>query len=298
VVGAGQSSGALTDTFPAAQVQQNFDRAFGQTYLKDPSGKPMRLYHMTPGDIREFSASPENRSGPVVFLSPYADFQPAYHQAAELGPRGEFTSTFKEGANVMPVYADVRSPLVLDHPRKIKEAAQKYQGGDPKFPRIVTPEAKAAMEADGFDAIIFGGDNPIPYGDRPMDARLGHQESRDEEFIIFDPKKIKSAIGNKGTYDLNTGDITKAYGGALVDDEDIDNALRLARAMGGRAGYADAGSVPVMMEDAKGNKYDAQGNVIPPQNPGPDPARNDNQVAFNLPPENYETEVKPFIEQA
>ena len=271
VVGAGQSSGALTPE----QAAQNFGAAFGQTYLKDPSGQPMRLYHMTPGDIREFSASPENRSGPVVFLSPYADYQPAYHQAAERGPKGELTDTFKEGANVMPVYADVRSPLVLDHPRKVREAAAKYQGGDRNFPRIVTPEAKAAMEADGFDAIIFGGDNAIPYGDRPMDARLGHQEARQEEFIIFDPKKIKSAISNEGTYDLTKGDITKAYGGALVDDEDIDNALRLARAMGGRASYAEAGSVPVMAEDAKGNKYDAQGNVIPPTNPGPNPARSD-----------------------
>ena len=115
----------------------------------------------------------------------------------------------------MPVYADVRNPLVLDHPRKIREAAAKYQGGDRNFPRIVTPEAKAAMEADGFDAIIFGGDNPIPYGDRPMDARLGHQESRDEEFIIFDPRKIKSATANRGTYDTTNPDITKALEDAL-----------------------------------------------------------------------------------
>ena len=269
-----KKSGSDTQPLPPEQAARNFEAAFGQTYLKDPSGKPMRLYHMTPGDIREFSASPENRSGPVVFLSPYADFQPAYHQAAERGSRGEFTSTFKEGANVMPVYADVRNPLVLDHPRKIREAAAKYQGGDRNFPRIVTPEAKAAMEADGFDAIIFGGDNPIPYGDRPMDARLGHQESRDEEFIIFDPRKIKSATANRGTYDTTNPDITKALGGA-IDDEDIDNALRLARAMGGRTGYAEAGSVPVLMEDAKGNKYDAQGNIIPPTSPGPNPARSD-----------------------
>lgn len=271
VVGAGEPSGPLTPEERAA----NLKSTFGQTYLKDPQGNPMRLYHLTPQDITEFSASPKNRAGPVVFLSPYKDFQPAYHQAGVLGPRGEFTQEFREGANVMPVYADVRSPLVLDHPRKIREAAAKYQNGDREFPRYVSPEAKAAMEADGYDAIIFGGDNPIPYGDRPMDARLGHQEARDEEIIVFDPKKIKSAVGNKGTYDLTKGDITKAYGGALVDDEDIDNALRLARATGGRAGYAEAGSVPVMMEDAKGNKYDAQGNVIPPTNPGPNPQRSD-----------------------
>lgn len=213
---------------PKKQAQKNFEAAFGQTYLKDPSGKPMRLYHMTPGDFSEFSASPENRSGPVVFLSPYADFQPASHQSSEITARGKFSKDFKEGANVMPVYADVRSPLVLDHPRKIREAAAKYQGGDRNFPRIVTPEAKAAMEADGYDAIVFGGDNPIPYGQSARDARLGYQEGREEEIIIFDPRKIKSATSNRGTYDTSDPDITKALGGS-VEDDDIYDALRIAR---------------------------------------------------------------------
>jgi hypothetical protein len=190
-------------------------RAFANTRLKTPQGDPMRLYHMTPEDIFEFRASPENRSGPAVFLSPYPDFQPAYHQSAERGPAGELTSKFKEGANVMPVYADVRNPLVLDHPRKIKEAAAKYQGGDPQFPRIISPEARAAMEAEGYDGIVFGGDNPIPYGDRPMDARLGFQEGRGEEFLVFDPKRVKSAISNTGEYDFTNPDITKAEGGQV-----------------------------------------------------------------------------------
>ena len=190
-------------------------KAFANTRLKTPQGDPMRLYHMTPEDISEFRASSENRSGPAVFLSPYPDFQPAYHQSAERGPAGELTSQFKEGANVMPVYADVRNPLVLDHPKKIKEASAKYQGGDPNFPRIVTPEARAAMEADGYDGVVFGGDSPIPYGDRAMDARLGFQEARDEEFLVFDPKRVKSAVSNTGEYDFTNPDITKAEGGQV-----------------------------------------------------------------------------------
>ena len=212
--------------------------AFANTRLKTPQGDPMRLYHMTPEDIFEFRASPENRSGPAVFLSPYPDYQPAYHQAAELNDLGKFTSTFKEGANVMPVYADVRNPLVLDHPRKIKEAAAKYQGGDLKFPRIISPEARSALEAEGYDGIVFGGDNPIPYGDRAMDARLGHQEARDEEFLVFDPKRIKSAVSNTGEYDFENPDITKAEGGSVregyagrgfVNDKNVEAALKYLR---------------------------------------------------------------------
>ena len=86
--------------------------------------------------------------------------------------------------------------------------------------------------------------------------------------------------------------------GGEVDD-DIDDAMRIARAEGGRAGYATDGAVqpPVMMEDAKGNKYDAQGNIVPPSTPGPNPQRVDMQSTYNAilsstPPEkeqsNYE----------
>jgi len=57
-----------------------------------------------------------------------------------------------------------------------------------------------------------------------------------------------------------------ADGGAV--DDDIVDAVRLAKDVGG-------GTAPVMMEDAKGNKYDAQGNLIPPTAPGPNPARTD-----------------------
>lgn len=212
------------------------ERAFSGTFFKTPEGKPMRLYHMTPEDIQEFRVSPENRSGPAVFLSPYHDFQPAYHNSSYLNPLGEPTSSLKEGANVMPVYADVQNPLVLDHPRKIKEAASRYQGGDLNFPRILTPEARAAMEAEGYDGIVFGGENPIPYGDRPMDARLGHQEARDEEFIVFDPKRIKSAISNTGEYDFTNPDITKSEGGLV------------------RKGYAGRGRV---VKDVVGGIVDA-----------------------------------------
>ena len=67
-------------------------------------------------------------------------------------------------------------------------------------------------------------------------------------------------------------DVTWKFGyasGGEVNDDDIDDALRIAKDVGGSA------SIPVMMEDAKGNKYDAQGNLIPPASPGPNPSRSD-----------------------
>ena len=51
--------------------------------------------------------------------------------------------------------------------------------------------------------------------------------------------------------------------GGEVDD-DIHDAVRVAKQVGG-----------VLMEDAKGNKYDAQGNIIPPTQTGPNFARSE-----------------------
>jgi hypothetical protein len=36
------------------------------------------------------------------------------------------------------------------------------------------------------------------------------------EFVAFKPTQIKSAIGNRGTYDPNDPDISKARGGLAV----------------------------------------------------------------------------------
>ena len=134
--------------------------------------------------------------------------------------------------------------------------------------RMYSPEALPAMTSE-----TRGQNSWLNYG--PHGSRNRNASSEDTVFA-----DQKTGIMDPFTY------LERADGGVVND------AVRIAKDVGG-------GTTPqVMMEDAKGNKYDAQGNVIPPQNPGPNPARNDNQVAFNLPPENYETEVKPFIEQA
>jgi hypothetical protein len=39
----------------------------------------------------------------------------------------------------------------------------------------------------------------------------------EKEFAVFDPERqLKSAIGNRGTYDPNDPDLTKARGGLAV----------------------------------------------------------------------------------
>jgi hypothetical protein len=125
---------------------------------------------------------------------------------------------------------------------------------------------KAGFDSIDLDASVFS--------DRRAGSYSYPAPEGSRHYMVFDPENIRGRFAKFGGYGPEGPAYMKAMGGA-VDDEDIDNALRIARATGGRAGYAEAGSVPVFMEDAKGNKYDAQGQIIPPQNPGPQPARSD-----------------------
>lgn len=125
---------------------------------------------------------------------------------------------------------------------------------------------KAGFDSIDLDASVFS--------DRRAGSYSYPAPEGSRHYMVFDPENIRGRFAKFGGYGPEGPAYMKAMGGS-VDDEDIDNALRLARAMGGRIGYAEAGSVPVLMEDTKGNKYDVHGNIIPPINPGPNPARSD-----------------------
>lgn len=208
----------------------------------------------------------------------------------KVGGEGETVFSGEQAVNLVKSAAEVfaasdipqdTSIAVLS---KLDDMAQAGQFGAMDFDLAVR---KAAQSADkrsaakiggiladiyqkaGFDSIDL---DASVFSDRRAGSYSYNAPAGSRHYMVFDPENIRGRFAKFGGQGPEGPAYMKAMGGA-VDDEDIDNALRLARAMGGRAGYAEAGSVPVLMEDAKGNKYDAQGNIIPPTNPGPNPAR-------------------------
>src|SRR5690606_7660789 len=97
-------------------------------------------------------------------------------------------------ANIMPVYMALRNPLVLDGegPYLAKLRAVNEAWGlenDPVLDESQTPnpawaeEFTAAAQARGHDGVI------LP------------SSSGETEYVAFDPEQIKSATGNRGTFD-------------------------------------------------------------------------------------------------
>jgi hypothetical protein len=175
------------DILPAAQREENLQKFLSRSHI------PQRLYHATPADIKVFKPGGHDPelSGPAVWLTNNAEFQPALHNT--MSRRNE---NFKEGVNVMPVHVRAERPMLIDTPDMHDWAKEVYGGG---LPYTLSKKQLEEIQKD-YDSIHYAD----PYG-----------RGDPHEVLMFDPNRIKSAIGNRGTYDINDPDITKATGGEV-----------------------------------------------------------------------------------
>jgi len=183
------------ESLPAEERDENLQKFLGNSRIRD------RLYHATPKNFSEFKPGGDDPtiSGPAIWLTPNATKQPAAHNISSR------SQEFREGTNVMPVYAQARSPLLLDDKLAIEWAREVYADGSSEFPDLLSPKTIEELKKGGYDSIIHAD----PYGNR----------GGEQEIIMFEPNKIKSAIGNRGTYDINEADINKAVGGAVFNTD-------------------------------------------------------------------------------
>lgn len=178
--------------------QDKLTKWFGSSKVVDDNGKPMRMYHITTGDFKEFfpggkeakAGHLEGLSGTAMWFSPYKEHQAAMHNVAA-------KEGFKEGTNVMPVYLKIEKPLVIDDKETLEWAQNVFAGGSKDFPQIILTKWKNEVTKGGeYDGIIFKGED-IGWG------------KNSDEYIVFKPDQIKSAIGSG--YTEGVGDITASF---------------------------------------------------------------------------------------
>jgi hypothetical protein len=175
----------------------------------EPSKVKQRMFHGTNKDIQEFKPAGASNA---VFLAHGPD---EAHHFAHIKAR----DTEGEGKNIMPVYAQVRNAFDYENPEHMKalrEYSKKHRYTDRGIANSVGSVGVGNWEEIERKVV--------------QDAikHLGHdafyvKEGISKNLGVYDPRKIKSAIGNRGTYDPNDPDITKADGGEVSTD-----AMRMA----------------------------------------------------------------------
>ena len=191
-----------------------FKRWFGGSKVVDKSGKPLVVYHGTDKDFEEFDL---NRSGSASgqYLGK------GFYFAQSAGVADAFAGV--DNARIVPAYLSIKNPFrtdstdltaaqrqaLRDDPKlgkhfKAAEAENAEFGGWYTIQRAAVLSKdranfiKSALELSGFDGIISGDLNEQP----------GMQS--EVEIVAFRPEQIKSATGNRGTYDPASGNILEA----------------------------------------------------------------------------------------
>jgi hypothetical protein len=174
------------DVLPASEREANLAKMLSDSQIKE------RLYHATPKDFDVFKVGGPDPSisGHAIWLSNQPSHQPAAHHIGS-------NANPKPGTNVMPVYVQAKRPMVLDDENMLKWAQSAYANKSPEFPYLM-PKDWADRVKEDYDSIILA--DPYGHGDA-------------HEVIMFNPNQIKSAIGNRGTYDTTKPEVNKAKGG-------------------------------------------------------------------------------------
>lgn len=192
-----------------------FKRWFGKSKVVDANGNPLRVYHGT-ANGQEFSSFDIDRSELGAHFGTSG-------QANELISFGVFAKGSK--ARVYPCYLRILNPLRLKDNGEWGGSAVVEQLWDLgmqgfshlSFNKSTDADIRKAIQAAGYDGIVYL--NRCEASGRTLDDLLADSDyMEDDEFlkvypkacfswIIFSPTQVKSAIGNKGTYNRKHADI-------------------------------------------------------------------------------------------
>jgi len=145
------------------------------------SKAPPTLYHGTLDDVPFFDKSKISRTG----------WGEGFHLAEDTALASQYAGKLS-GSNVMPVHAAIKNPLEL------KSLDEWFD----KIPGKTDAQKTAWAKSQGYDGIKY------PHS-QPTKTESGMA------WVAFEPTQLKSAIGNKGTYDPKKKDINKAKGGFI-----------------------------------------------------------------------------------
>lgn len=157
---------------------RNFWRWFGDSKVVDAEGRPLVVYHGTGADFDAFDDKKTGQNDRGLWGR-------GHYFSALVGGPNSYALRNEEGAQILPVYVALKNPLVLTtgedlvirlpDGRNFRELVGQNLDGE---------KIKALAKANGHDGVVQTRPN----------GRTG-------DVVAYRPEQIKSATGNRGTFD-------------------------------------------------------------------------------------------------
>jgi hypothetical protein len=185
-----------------------FKRWFGDSKVRDESGAPLRVYHGTNKQFASFdrAAGSSKTGNPNAVLGHFF--------TRDSGEASRYTQDWgKDGGAVIPAFLSVRNPYEMSFKEFDDLAMAEYRGlpdttlDSSGRPDAASRERLAANRKAALDAATARREELIAEG---YDGIVVNRRKPTEEWVAFHPEQIKSAIGNRGTFDPTNPDIRES----------------------------------------------------------------------------------------
>ena len=205
---------------------KNFHRWFGDSRAVDEHGRPHIFYHGTSSDIQQFHPDFLGHGNDQFGSGFY--FADSPHIANQY-TSGSFAVKHSDSPNVLPVYLSIKNPintsdetsLKKDHIKSLIKSAPDHKDalsnfGDVDYEgydKVLNVAVKSYQSSPKKDAMNYihndfysGHTKEFVSKFKQITGHDGLVDDRNEQRIatVFDPKDIKSAIGNSGTFSTST----------------------------------------------------------------------------------------------
>jgi len=187
-----------------------FKNWFGDSKVVDAEGKPMVVYHSsTYGDFDTFSKA-DQRKGMAGYGFYFSDAAGAdvYSQHAATFKMDKAYDGSEKKINVMPVYLTMKNPFRVDNINDVLPPGTKQGFGVAREFNGIGAEEKSSLERRGYDGVITNEyvkvmkDGSLKVVSPDAKGAIAHPV-----YVVFEPTQIKSATGNRGTFDPNNPNI-------------------------------------------------------------------------------------------
>lgn len=180
------SHGQLVAPAHDAETLRNFHKWFSDSKVVDDQGRPLVVYH---GTTKDFSTFRRKEGGRAIWAAS-ADAANTYAGASDVYEGRVFGDM-----NVMPLYMSMSNPLVFDADGSSFDQLR-FEGD-----RADPDDIASIAEERGHDGVIIK--NLVDNDDSNTEVVADH-------YAVFKPEQVKSATGNRGTFDSSKPDITQS----------------------------------------------------------------------------------------
>jgi len=186
---------------------KEFKEWFGDSKIVDENGEPLAVYHasmnsgFTTFNKDTFGENTTSKA-PGFFFSDSLKAAKTYLTVPkDMKKPVEFNSERKPG--IYEVYLDIKNPLILKYTNRANGLPKSWNEPIGKWDssQDAIKEAKASGKYDGVIVKNVWDEGEDSEGINILASNI---------YVAFEPNQIKSAIGNKGTFDPNNPNINKS----------------------------------------------------------------------------------------